>query len=101
MKKRLPSEDILTYEFETQDKTACAIVYADGNEVLMPTEFDDTTPMADRVYDDCSPDAAHNSQYLEDIMVSCGFWGYWGEWWHYTDNTRYPVEEVFNPGDLP
>lgn len=77
------------------------IVYADGNEVLMPTEFDDTTPMADRVYDDCSPDAAHNSQYLEDIMVSCGFWGYWGEWWHYTDNTRYPVEEVFNPGDLP
>lgn len=77
------------------------IVYADGNEVLMPTEFDNTTPMADRVYDDCSPDAAHNSQYLENIMVSCGFWGYWGEWWHYTDNTRYPVEEVFNPGDLP
>ena len=30
LKKRLPSEDILTYEFETQDKTACAIVYADG-----------------------------------------------------------------------
>lgn len=77
------------------------IVYADGNEVMMPTEFDDTTPMADRVYDDCSPDAAHNSQYLEDIMVSCGFWGYWGEWWHYTDNQKYPVEKEFNPGDLP
>lgn len=30
LKKRLPSEDILTYEFETQDKTACAIIYADG-----------------------------------------------------------------------
>ena len=77
------------------------IVYADGNEVMMPTEFDNTTPMADRNYDDCSPDAAHNSQYLENIMVSCGFWGYWGEWWHYTDNQKYPVEEVFNPADLP
>ena len=30
MKKVLPSEDILSYEFDTEDKTACAIVYADG-----------------------------------------------------------------------
>lgn len=30
IKTLLPSEDILSYEFETQDKTACAIVYADG-----------------------------------------------------------------------
>ena len=30
MKKLLPSEDILSYEFETADNTACAIVYADG-----------------------------------------------------------------------
>lgn len=30
LKKRLPSEDILTYSFELNDKTACAIVYADG-----------------------------------------------------------------------
>ncbi len=30
IKKRLPSEDILSYSFETADKTACAIVYADG-----------------------------------------------------------------------
>ncbi len=29
-KTLLPSEDILTYTFETQDKTACAIIYADG-----------------------------------------------------------------------
>ena len=30
IKKLLPSEDILTYEFETADKLACALVYADG-----------------------------------------------------------------------
>lgn len=30
IQKELPSEDVLTYSFETMDKTACAIVYADG-----------------------------------------------------------------------
>ena len=30
MKKRLPSEDILTYSFSMADDTACAIMYADG-----------------------------------------------------------------------
>ena len=30
IKKRLPSEDVLTYSLETADHTACAIVYADG-----------------------------------------------------------------------
>ena len=30
LKKQLPSEDILTYAFETADHTACAIIYADG-----------------------------------------------------------------------
>ena len=30
IKKRLPSEDILSYEFETADNVACAVVYADG-----------------------------------------------------------------------
>ena len=30
LKKRLPSEDILTYSFSMADDTACAIMYADG-----------------------------------------------------------------------
>ena len=30
IQKGLPAEDILTYQFETADKTACAIIYADG-----------------------------------------------------------------------
>ena len=30
LKKLLPSEDILTYAFETEDKIPCAIIYADG-----------------------------------------------------------------------
>jgi hypothetical protein len=30
LKKLLPSEDILSYEFETEDKIPCCILYADG-----------------------------------------------------------------------
>ena len=30
LKKLLPSEDILTYEFQTQDNVSCALIYADG-----------------------------------------------------------------------
>ena len=30
LKQLLPSEDILTYAFETQDQISCAIIYADG-----------------------------------------------------------------------
>ena len=30
LKKLLPSEDILTYEFDSQDNVHCAVVYADG-----------------------------------------------------------------------
>ena len=29
-KTLLPSEDILTYEFKTQDNVSCALIYADG-----------------------------------------------------------------------
>ena len=30
LKKWLPSEDILVYEFQTQDQVSCAVLYADG-----------------------------------------------------------------------
>ena len=30
LKKLLPSEDILTYEFDSQDNVRCAVIYADG-----------------------------------------------------------------------
>lgn len=30
LKKLLPSEDVLTYEFQTEDKVDCALIYADG-----------------------------------------------------------------------
>jgi len=75
------------------------LVTTDGNEIPMPTGFDDFSSLADRDYSDCDETAAANAQYLETIMSLYGFRGYYGEWWHYTDTDTYPVEEVFLPRD--
>ena len=70
---------------------------ATGEELPMPTGYDDFTAAADRDYSDCSPEAAANAQLLETTMESCGFRPYFNEWWHFTDTTDYPVEEFFDP----
>lgn len=74
------------------------LVDADGQELEMPTAFDDFSGKADRNYGDVSPAAAENSRLLEQVMTKHGFKGYSGEWWHYNDSTRYEVEHVFDPG---
>ena len=68
-----------------------------GNELEMPTEFDDFTEAANRDYSKCSEEARKNAQLLEAVMEKNGFHGYWGEWWHFTDKVQYDVETVFDP----
>lgn len=75
------------------------LVTSEGNQVVMPSEFDDFSALADRDYSDCPEEAAANAIYLEDIMVKNGFRGYKGEWWHYTDTTDYPVSHTFDPAN--
>lgn len=74
------------------------LVDASGQELEMPTEFDDFSGKADRNYSDVSEIAKQNSDLLESVMEKHGFKGYYGEWWHYNDATRYEVETVFDPG---
>lgn len=73
------------------------IVNKDGDEIVMPTGFDDFSKLADRDYSDCSQEAKENAILLESLMEQHGFKGYDGEWWHFTDVDTYPVEEVFQP----
>ena len=67
------------------------LVTLEGEEVSMPTEFDDFSVAADRDYSDVSKEAGENAQLLQDLMESAGFRGYSGEWWHYTDIVDYSV----------
>lgn len=73
------------------------LVDANGQELEMPTGFDDFSSKADRDYSDCSEVSASNAKLLEILMEKHGFTGYFGEWWHYSDTVRYPVETEFEP----
>ena len=72
------------------------IVTLDGEEVEMPTGFDDFSLKADRDYSDVSETAATNAMMLEQVMTECGFKGYQGEWWDYSDTTAYEAYD-FEP----
>lgn len=63
-----------------------------GNELSMPSQFDDSTDAASRNYaDDPSVQATH-AQVLEKIMYDNGFTGLYTEWWHFQDDTvKYPA----------
>ena len=70
-----------------------------GEQVAVPTEYDNFTARADRDYSDCTEEAAANARLLEQIMEKHGFSPYFSEWWHFTDTVDYPVEEYFNPAN--
>ena len=68
-----------------------------GEDLPVPTGYDNFTAYADRDYSDCSEDAAANARLLEQIMEKHGFTPYFAEWWHFADTEEYPVDEYFNP----
>jgi len=76
------------------------LVDATGQEVEMPTGFDEFSKLADRDYSDCTPKAKENALLLQTVMEKHGFSGYWGEWWHYSDRDNYDVEMVFDPSAI-
>lgn len=71
---------------------------ATGEELTMPTGFDNFTEYADRDYSDCGATASANALLLEQVMSECGFKPLQSEWWHFIDSDTYPVDEFFEPG---
>lgn len=76
------------------------IVDKDGNELEMPSDFDDFTENADRDYSECTAEATKNAELLEELMYENGFTGYESEWWHFVDSDSYPVDEYFDPAEI-
>ena len=68
-----------------------------GNELEMPTDFDDFSGKADRDYSDVEEVPTEHALLLQNTMEKYGFEGYFGEWWHFQDEISYPVEDVFEP----
>jgi D-alanyl-D-alanine dipeptidase len=56
-----------------------------GNELQMPTGFDDFSPRAHRHYEDLPEGVIRNRTLLEGLMKRAGFIPLTEEWWHYDD----------------
>jgi D-alanyl-D-alanine dipeptidase len=54
-----------------------------GNEIIMPTEYDNFTEKAGHNYMKLEPDAIANRKLLKEVMTKHGFLIYSAEWWHY------------------
>ncbi len=68
----------------------------EGNELEMPSGFDDFTEKAARDYGNHTSEAKKNMDYMTQVMVSCGFKTIRTEWWHFddVDSKSYPVLDV-------
>ncbi|AFY80082.1 M15 family metallopeptidase [Oscillatoria acuminata] len=74
------------------------LIDAWGNELEMPTDFDDFSDRAARDYQgtDVSNQARQNSQLLERVMTQQGFISLITEWWHFdAENWQdYPLLDI-------
>src|SRR5215217_2743563 len=59
------------------------LVYKDGEELLMPTGFDEFTEKAGHDYQDLPEEAIRNRDLLRKVMERHGFVALETEWWHY------------------
>lgn len=74
------------------------VIDKDGKEIIMPTEFDSFSPLADRDYRDVmDKESVVNAWMLQETMIEAGFTPYRDEWWHFSDNDIYEVEKEFIP----
>lgn len=72
------------------------LVDMEGNELEMPSDFDDFTGKGSRNNKNMSENARKNMELLTDVMVRNGFTTISTEWWHYndSDSDKYGIIDV-------
>jgi len=72
------------------------LIDSEGNELEMPTGYDDFTEKAARDYPYHSEQAKKNMDYMTRVMNQCGFKGIRTEWWHFddVDANNYPILDI-------
>ena len=67
-----------------------------GEEVKMPSEYDEMTERAHINYECATPEAKHLRELLRAAMTAEGFAVYEPEWWHYDykDWKEYPISNI-------
>lgn len=94
----MPNEDFVANPAKgSVHNRGCAVditlVNSEGNEVEMPSPFDDFSEKAHIKYMGASPEAIKNREFMAGIMVKHGFLRMESEWWHFNDENykQYPV----------
>jgi D-alanyl-D-alanine dipeptidase len=59
------------------------LITQDGEELSMPSAFDDFSEKSHRDYFECSLEEIKNREFLQQIMERNGFIGLPTEWWHF------------------
>lgn len=59
------------------------LITQDGQELPMPSGFDDFSERAHSTYMDCSEEEIRNREFLQEIMERHGFVSSSTEWWHF------------------
>ncbi len=83
------------------------LIDMNGNELEMPSGFDDFSEKASRKSAQMTETARKNMELLTDVMVRNGFTTISTEWWHYndSDSDKFPITDVnleeFLQGDAP
>jgi zinc D-Ala-D-Ala dipeptidase len=69
---------------------------ATGQELEMPSGYDDLSERAHRDYDRMTPAACANCHLLEDLMAAAGFEPLPHEWWHFNWHAwaEYPLLDI-------
>ncbi len=72
------------------------LIDKNGDEVEMPTPYDDFTEKAHRDYQGGSKLSLRHRKLLEDSMQKEGFTGIPTEWWHFDFKgwEKYPIEDI-------
>jgi zinc D-Ala-D-Ala dipeptidase len=75
------------------------IVDSAGNDLRMPTEFDDFSEKAHSDYDMVNPLAKSNREFLKNLMEKHSFKQLDTEWWHF-DYIGWDNDDLFPPLDI-
>ncbi len=72
------------------------LVDLEGNELEMPTDFDDFSEKARSAYPNVSEQAKQNRTILQDAMKAQGFLTISSEWWHFNDRDckKYSILDI-------
>lgn len=98
----LPNNNYIAnpYKGGSNHNRACAVDITltdlNGNELDMPSGFDEFSGKAHRSYTFATDTQIHNAELLKKIMMKHGFKPIYTEWWHFDDlnHSNYPIINI-------